>query len=122
LVSVERVFAGLVPPPPADGGPLAVPYVALERLDDAAQVRTSSHRSLSVEILRMHVVAASLAAARSIAEEAQRHFSRFGVDLAEGVIQDMRLLASHHAPIDQGLWRATLAWQVRVARDLAASA
>lgn len=118
LAPVERVFAGVVPPAPADGRPLAVPYVALERLDDAAQLRTSSRRHLSLELLRMHIVAPSLALAADIAEAARRRFTGFGGEMREGVIQDMKLRGSQHAPIEQGLWRTTLEWQVRVARQM----
>lgn len=114
---LERVFAGPVPPPPADGRPTTVPYVALERLADVAQVRTSSRRGLSVEALRMRVVAATLEAALDIAELARRHFTAFGGDMAAGAIQDMRLAGQQHAPLEQGLWEATLEWRVRVSRD-----
>lgn len=119
VAPLERVFAGPMPPPPADGRPTTVPYVALERLADAAQLRTSSRRTLSVEALRMRVVAATLEAALEIAELARRRFTAFGGDMAAGVIQDMRLAGQQHAPLEQGLWEATLEWRVRVSRDLA---
>ena len=117
VAPLERVFAGPVPPPPADGRPTTVPYVALERLADVAQLRTSSRRGLSVEALRMRVVAATLEAALEIAELARRRFTAFGGDMTAGVIQDMRVVGQQHAPLAQGLWEATLEWRVRVSRD-----
>jgi hypothetical protein len=117
VAPLERVFAGPVPPPPADGRPTTVPYVALERLADVTHVRTSSRRGLSVEALRMRVVAATLEAALEIAELARQRFTAFGAEMAAGVIQDMRLTGQQHAPLEQGLWEATLEWQVRVSRD-----
>ncbi|MFO0899328.1 MAG: hypothetical protein U0836_18035 [Pirellulales bacterium] len=117
VAPLERVFAGPVPPPPADGQPTTVPYIALERLADVAQLRTSSRRGLSVEALRMRVVAATLEAALEIAELARRRFTAFGGDMTAGVIQDMRVVGQQHAPLEQGLWEATLEWQVRVSRD-----
>jgi hypothetical protein len=116
LVPIERVFAGAAPPPSAEGRPATVPYVALERLADAAHVRTSSRRSLTTEVLRMEIFAGSLASALAIAEEARRRFGGFGGETASGAIQDMKLESSQHALVEQGLWRATLQWQVRVAR------
>jgi hypothetical protein len=116
LVPVERVFAGLAPPPPAAGRPAATPYVALDQLADAAHVRTSSRRSLTTEVVRMEIYAGSLATALAIAEEARRRFGGFGGETTAGANQDIKLKSSQHAPVEQGLWRATLEWQVRVAR------
>ncbi len=117
LVPSERVFAGSVPPPPADGAPQTAPYLAIERLADAAQVRTSSRRDLSLEVLRMRIVAGSLEAALATAEVARVRFTGFGCALPVGAVQDMRVVSQEHGPADQGLWQATLDWRVRVSRD-----
>jgi hypothetical protein len=117
LAPSERVFAGKAPPSSADGAPRTVPYVAVERSADAAQVRTSSRRGLSLEVLRMRMVADSLETALAIAEAARLRFTGFGCELPGGAIQDMRVASQEHGPADQGLWQATLEWRVRVSRD-----